>query len=631
MVKSYLRYVPSGNFGIIASPSSNSVFDPSGKLVISPALEDVILWDMKMGTMIARWHDKDNSHKVTCISSVHPISSQCAVGYEDGSIRIWNIKTHQLQATFNGHKSAVTVIVFDVSATYIASGSKDTDIVVWDVVAESGVCRLRGHKDQITSLCWLPSSTGTLQTSLPDHLISTSKDTLIKVWDLTVQHSVETIVGHQSEIWSAAMLTTPSTDLAPSSKPLESDQLTGVSDESQSCMNVTLVTGSADAPLKVWRLDWNLLHQKSGKILNGAENAETLEPDNSSPSQSSLVCVGEVARLGRERVGMLQFDPSGRYLACQSVDKTVELFLVATPSELKKKVARRLQRLRKKSEKHSEVDSQLALSEAAQISIQDKFSAFKVIRASVRPRSIDFSPMKTATTCALMIATVQNSIEVFHISNANDASDETPSVNPMNASIQIPGHRHDVRSVALSSNDEMILSAASGSLKIWNTQTGQCVRTLPSTGKFPLCSLFVPGDRHAIVGTKTGELEVYDVWSCTLLESIKAHEGALWSIDLRPNQLGLVSGSADKQVKFWDFGAVDSVVEQIPSPSPDSTATKQLAMIHMRTLQMSDEILCLKHSPDMQKIAVSLMDSTVKIFQHDSLKFCQSLYGHKVN
>jgi U3 small nucleolar RNA-associated protein 12 len=50
----------------------------------------------------------------------------------------------------------------------------------------------------------------------------------------------------------------------------------------------------------------------------------------------------------------------------------------------------------------------------------------------------------------------------------------------------------------------------------------------------------------------------------------------------------------------------------------------------MRTLKMSDEVLCVRYSPDQNLLAVSLLDTTVKVFYHDTLKFFLSLYGHKV-
>lgn len=45
---------------------------------------------------------------------------------------------------------------------------------------------------------------------------------------------------------------------------------------------------------------------------------------------------------------------------------------------------------------------------------------------------------------------------------------------------------------------------------------------------------------------------------------------------------------------------------------------------------MTDDVLAVKYSPDGRFLAVSLLDSTVKIFFQDSLKFFLSLYGHKV-
>jgi U3 small nucleolar RNA-associated protein 12 len=45
---------------------------------------------------------------------------------------------------------------------------------------------------------------------------------------------------------------------------------------------------------------------------------------------------------------------------------------------------------------------------------------------------------------------------------------------------------------------------------------------------------------------------------------------------------------------------------------------------------MTDDVLSVRYSPNGQLLAVSLLDSTVKVFYQDSLKFFLSLYGHKV-
>lgn len=56
-----------------------------------------------------------------------------------------------------------------------------------------------------------------------------------------------------------------------------------------------------------------------------------------------------------------------------------------------------------------------------------------------------------------------------------------------------------------------------------------------------------------VVGTKSGEIMLYDIAASAVMATYKAHTGAVWGIHVRPDGRGLVSGSADKDVKFWDF------------------------------------------------------------------------------
>lgn len=62
------------------------------------------------------------------------------------------------------------------------------------------------------------------------------------------------------------------------------------------------------------------------------------------------------------------------------------------------------------------------------------------------------------------------------------------------------------------------------------------------------------------MGTKSGEILIYDIASSSLVESIKAHTGTVWSMHVRADTQALVSGSADKDVKFWQFEHKDNGV-----------------------------------------------------------------------
>ena len=71
------------------------------------------------------------------------------------------------------------------------------------------------------------------------------------------------------------------------------------------------------------------------------------------------------------------------------------------------------------------------------------------------------------------------------------------------------------------------------------------------------------------------------------------------------------------------------VHEGVTSKQPRSAAVSSL--VHTRTLKMTDDVLSVRYSPNGKLLAVSLLDSTVKVFYQDSLKFFLSLYGHKVS
>jgi U3 small nucleolar RNA-associated protein 12 len=100
---------------------------------------------------------------------------------------------------------------------------------------------------------------------------------------------------------------------------------------------------------------------------------------------------------------------------------------------------------------------------------------------------------------------------------------------------------------------------------------------------------------------------------------LQAHQGAVWSLAVRPDGRGFVTGSADKEVKFWDFTVEHGGV---------------LGVVLARQLVMTQDALCVRYSPtksqDKLLVAIGLLDCTVKIFFDDSLKFFLSLYGHKL-
>ncbi|KAL5487987.1 DIP2 [Sanghuangporus weigelae] len=593
MVRSYLRHGPTEAFGLVCSSSSNSVWD--GRYAFVPALEDVLVWDVKKGQMLAMWHETGHRAEVTCIEQ-SPRNDAFAVGYADGSIRLWNPQTKTVIATFNGHKKAVTALRFDQSGVRLASGSQDTNLVLWDVVGEAGMFRLRGHRDQISAIRFLtaPSYSASSSSAVPsvDYLVTSSKDTLVKLWDLSTQHCVQTFVAHPSEVWTLDI--NPEQDL--------------------------IFTGGGEGELKAWRID----HQALAEGLKETESGEV---------SRMIRFVSTLPLSTRHRVSQISFHPSRALLAVQSHDKSIDVFRIRTEEEIRKKQARRRRREREKAKAKSDGTTEKGDKKEKvepdehtdrdndEISLVDLFTPYLVIRASGKIRSFSFSgennDPKSGTN--LLIALNTNSVEIYNIPAPTKSKSEQPEATRL-YSLDLPGHRTDVRTLCLSSDDQLLASASNGSLKIWNLKTTACIRTMECP--YAICSLFLPGDRQIAIGTKAGEILLFDIASSSLIETIKAHSSTLWSMHLSPGEQVVVTGSADKDIKFWELEREDSGSSYVMG--------NVKSLIHVRTLKMTDDVLSVRFSPNGKLLAVSLLDSTVKIFYQDTLKFFLSLYGHKL-
>ncbi|XP_074044659.1 WD repeat-containing protein 3 [Macrotis lagotis] len=586
LTKQYLRYAASAVFGLIGSQKGNIVFvtlrGEKGRYVAVPACEHVFIWDIRKGEKILILQGL--KHEVTCLCP-SPDGLHLSVGYEDGSIHIFSLLSGEGNVTFNGHKAAVTALNYDQLGGRLVSGSKDTDVIVWDVINESGLYRLKGHKDAVTQTLFLREK---------NLLITSGKDTVVKWWDLDTQHCFKTMVGHRTEVWGLVL----------------------VSEEKR------LISGAADSELRAWDItyleemkDLDEPHSKKsrGSSLGMQGNLGTAIEDpeaDEDPEDRILSCskVGSIMREGRDRVVNLAVDRTGRILACHGTDSILEVFCILSKEEIRKKMDKKIKKARKKAKLNSGEQENLEVS----MSLQDEIQRVANIKASAKIKSFDLIHSPHGVLKAVFLLQ-NNLVEVYTLNPS------TPAPQPIRtARITIGGHRSDVRTLSFSSDNIAVLSAAAESVKIWNRSTLQCIRTM--TCEYALCSLFVPGDRQVIVGTKTGKLQLYDLASGNLLETVEAHDGALWSLSLSPDQHGFVTGGADKSVKFWDFELVKD----------ENCAQKRLSVKQTRILQLDEEVLCVRYSPNQKLLAVSLLDCTVKIFYIDTLKFFLSLYGHKL-
>jgi U3 small nucleolar RNA-associated protein 12 len=555
-----------------------------------------------------------------------------------------------------GRSAAPDANTAAVSApTRLASGSNDGDVILWDIVGETGLFRLMAHNDAVTALKLLARSPAPI-------LISASKDGLLRVYDVESQHCVQTVVGHHAEVWSM--------DVDPSHHLL----VTGSVDAELR----TFLLRPARGPPGDGQAS---AAASAAAAAATAEVGDTNSTDDGLDVDAVLVDLGAVKRTaaaGRVVDVTIRRVHGQVFASICAADKSAELFKIRSAAEAEQHRKRRRQRRAEKARRAAAAavggdasNIEEALEEEddkleAAVVAKDYLVSLRSFKTPARARSVIFAdslqgeatqPMARSSRTIDVRVIMQlnnNALELHSIrvaakrkkprkkqkrrgSSAAAPADEEEeeegeeedeeeedgigAIERVSA-LEAPGHRGDVRSMALSPDDSSLISVSRKSAKLWNLATGKCIRTMTTAG-YSLCTRFVGADaRFAAVGSKEGALEVFDLGSGELLTAVpEAHGDAIWSMALDDRiyeSTTVVTGGADKCVKFWDFsGAL----------SPGGGGLKLL-----RTLELQDEVLAVAvaHGRDQPVLVVALMDSTVRAFDLATLDPYMSFYGHKM-
>ena len=307
-------------------------------------------------------------------------------------------------------------------------------MVVWDLLSEAGLFRLKGHRDQVTDVCFLQRPLGEAAAAPPRSdsssalLLSSSKDGHVRLWELASQSCLHVLGGHRCPVWSL--------DVDPQER--------------------RLVTGAADSLLRVFALD-----PPAGPACDAEGDASPQPP---------LRLLGTLQRPSgeaAERVQALRFDASGAFFAVASAGRLLELWAVSSPSEALRRARRRRNRRRAKAEAGEAAVA--GEDEDAEVCAADEAQLLCTLPLKHKILGLAFSPVPARGCRATLGLTLgSNEAAAFDLALPGEAGVEKAELRRSH-DVLLPGHRADVRSLALSEDDSILLSTSHSGVKARHT------------------------------------------------------------------------------------------------------------------------------------------------------------------
>jgi len=125
-------------------------------------------------------------------------------------------------------------------------------------------------------------------------------------------------------------------------------------------------------------------------------------------------------------------------------------------------------------------------------------------------------------------------------------------------SLTMVGHTESVTGLALLPDDSVASSSFDGTVRVWDTTTGQCLRTLRGEHvdqfgfDFPIRALIVLPDGNLALGFEGDDTVcVWDALSGKCMRKFLGHINSVCALASLPDG-NLASGSLDRTVRVWD-------------------------------------------------------------------------------